>query len=199
MDRRLFAAACCTCCLIAVPAFAAKALKDIPLEWSPRTSLAALGPLDVSGRLLTLKLRVEPFVDTRQNPALIAENREHGGVRPVTTSSDVARFFTEHLRGALDAAGLRMVDDAADFTVSGEIKQFFVTETDEYRGELSLIVHVKNAAGTEVWSGAVSGAAKNFGRSYRADNYYVTISDMILHASFNLLATPSFREALQQR
>jgi len=45
----------------------------------------------------------------------------------------------------------------------------------------------------------VSGAAKNFGRSYRADNYYVTISDMILHASFNLLATPSFREALQQR
>lgn len=61
-----------------------------------------------------------------------------------------------------------------------------------------LVVHLKNAAGVEVWRGVVSGAAENFGRSYRAYNYYETISDMVLQASHNLLTNSGFQRALRK-
>jgi hypothetical protein len=52
-------------------------------------------------------------------------------------------------------------------------------------------VRVRNAAGAEVWTGIVSGSAENFGRSYRPDNYYETISHMILRTGYNLLRSPA--------
>jgi hypothetical protein len=199
VDRRNLAAVCCFACLLAGPALAAKLLAGIPLQWTPRTSLAELGPLDISGPLLTARVRVEPFTDRRAQPALIAENREGKEPRPVTTSTDVAAFVTLHVTDALRTAGLTLADDRPDFTVSGEVRQFFVTETTVYRGEMSLLVHVRNAAGAEVWSGVINGAAENFGRSYRPDNYYETISDMILRASHDLLANPSLHRVLVER
>lgn len=197
MDRRLLLGVCCACCLLGVAACATPPLTGIPLQWTPRKTLAEYGPVDISGRLVTLKIHIEPFVDTRTNPALIAENREQAKPRLVTTSTNVATFVTDHVRQALATAGLQIVDAGADFTLTGEIKQFFVTETSEYLGHVSMVIHLKNAAGAEVWTGVVSGAADDFGRSYHADNYYETISDMILQATYNLLANSSFHGALQ--
>jgi hypothetical protein len=200
MNRRILVTACCFAPLLAAPAFAAsRLLENIPLKWSPRTSLSQMGPLDISGPLLGLKVHVEPFTDSRPQPALIAENREKKDPRPVTTADNVAEFVTVHVAGAMSTAGLSLVDGNADFTVSGEIRQFFVTETHQYLGEMSVLVRVRNAAGAEVWTGIVSGSAENFGRSYKPDNYYETMSDMILHTGYNLLTNPGLRSALQRR
>jgi hypothetical protein len=181
-------------------AFAGAALENIPLKWTPTSTLGEMGAIDVSGALLTTKIHLDAFVDTRQNPSLIAENREKAGkIRPVTTSGDVAAFVTDHLRQSLHGAGLNTVDGGADVNISGEIRQFFVTEVNTYDGEISLLIHVKDGGGKELWTGAVTGGATRWGRSYKAENYYEAISDMVLRATYNLLANPGFREALAKR
>jgi hypothetical protein len=140
----------------------------------------------------------DTFLDTRQNPGLVGENSEKAAnIRQVTTSTNVAEFVTEHLRDSFQAAGLQTVDGGADVTVSGELREFFVTETSQYRGTLSLFVTVKDSKGKEIWSGVILGGAENFGRSYKADNYYETMSNMVLRATYNLLANPGFHKALQ--
>ncbi len=111
---------------------------------------------------------------------------------------DVAAFVTDHFRESLHSAGLNIVDGAADVTISGELRQFFVTETSTYKGEVSVILHVKNSAGKDLWTGVVGGDSTRFGRSYKADNYYETVSDMVLRASYNLLSNQGFRDALQK-
>jgi len=180
MGHRILAGGFFACLLLSGAAFARDdVLQNVPLKWSPTSTLAEIGPLDVSG---------------------VAENQEKTDhVRPVTTSSDVAAFLVDHLKETLQHAGVTIVDGGADVTITGEIRQFFVTETSMYRGEVSVLLHVKNSAGKEIWTGVIGGAAERFGRSYRLDNYQETMSDMVLHAAYNLLASPGFREALQKR
>ena len=52
--------------------------------------------------------------------------------------------------------------------------------------------------GRTTWTGVVSGASKRFGRSYKAENYYETISDSLLHAIQSLAADPGFLDALRK-
>jgi len=188
-------------CLIASGAAAAseKLLENIPLKWSPTSSLAEMGPVDLSAADVSVKVHVEALVDSRQNPTLIAQNTEKPDKpRPVTTSSDVGAFVTEHLKDSLRAGGLNTVDDGGDVTLSGEIRQFFVNEVNVYRGEASLVLRLKDATGKELWTGVIVGDAERFGRSYRADNYYEVLSDTLLRAAHNLLANPAFHQALEK-
>jgi hypothetical protein len=172
-------------------------LDNVPLKWTPTSTLSEMGPVDISGALLTTKISMEPLVDTRQNPSLVAENREKADkVRQMTTSSDVAGFVSEHFKDSLRGAGLTIVDGSADVSISGEIRKFFVTEMNTYNGEISLLIRVKNSAGKELWAGIVSGDSTRWGRSYSAANYYETMSDMVLRATYNLLANPAFHDAL---
>jgi hypothetical protein len=69
-------------------------------------------------------------------------------------------------------------------------------ETGTYRGSVSLLVHAKNAQGKEIWSGIIAGDAQRFGRSYKAENYYEVISDMLVKAAYNLMSNPGFHQAL---
>ena len=199
MARRVVAAT--VAFLLAGTAFSDSApLQDIPLKWTPTGNLAEMGPLDISGPLLTMSIRVDTFADSRQNPATVGENREKAAnIRIVTTSTNVASYVTEHLRDSMRGAGLNIVDGAGDVSVSGEIREFFVTETDLYRGNLSLLVSLKDKEGKELWRGVVGGGAEHFGRSYRAKNYFETISDMVLRANYNLLANPGFHDSLKTR
>jgi hypothetical protein len=199
MARRVVAATIAF--LLAGTAFSdSTPLQDIPLKWTPTENLAEMGPLDISGPLLTMSIHVDTFADSRQNPATVGENREKAAsIRVVTTSTNVASYVTEHLRDSMQGAGLNIVDGAGDVSVSGEIREFFVTETDLYRGNLSLLVSLKNKEGKELWSGVVIGGAEHFGRSYRAKNYFETISDMVLRANYNLLANPGFHDSLKTR
>ena len=197
--RHLAAITCLASVLVSLAAFGGADLLNIPLNWMPTSTFASMGTIDLSGNLIATNIHFEALVDARQNPSLIAENREKANkLRQVTTTSDVAAFVTDHVRDSLHAAGLNMVDGVGDVTISGELRQFFVTETSTYQGEVSMLIHVKNSAGKEVWTGLVGGFAEHFGRSYKADNYYETMSDMVQRASYNLLSNQGFRDALQK-
>jgi Uncharacterized lipoprotein len=174
-------------------------LANIPLKWSPTSTLSEWGAVDLSGATITTKIQFDALTDTRQNPSLVAENREKADkVRQVTTSSDVAVFVGEHLKEALHGAGLNIVDSGADVIISSELRKFFVTETGTYNGEISLLIHVKTTTGKELWTGIVSGDASRWGRSYSAANYYETMSNMVLSATYNLLNNSGFRDSLAQ-
>jgi len=174
-------------------------LENIALKWTPTSTLAEMGPVDLGPSSLAAKIHLDTLVDTRQNPTLIAQNTEKPDKpRTVTTSSDVGAFVTEHLKDSLRAAGLNMVDDAGDLTLSGEIRQYFVTEVNVYRGEVAIVLHLKNSAGKEIWSGVAQGDAERFGRSYRADNYFEVLSDTLLKATHNLLVNPGFHDSLEK-
>jgi hypothetical protein len=138
MRHHLPAVAFFACVLVNGMTFArGKPLENIPLKWTPTSNLAEMGPLVVSGTLLTTKIHIDAIADTRQNPSLIAENREKANkIRPVTTSSDVAAFVTDHLKESLHGAGLNVVDSGADVSISGEVRQFFVTELNTYSGRI---------------------------------------------------------------
>jgi hypothetical protein len=198
MSHRILAATLSSCLFIGGGAFASpKLLDNIPLRWSPTSTLAEMGALDISGPVLSKKIHVDPFEDTRQKPTLIAENHEkESNVLPVTTSDDVPALVTMHLAELMQKAGLSIADGPVDVTLSGEIRDFFVAETSTYRGSVSLLVHAKNAQGKEIWTGIVSGDAERFGRSYKAQNYYEVISDMLIKAAYNLMANPGFHQAL---
>jgi hypothetical protein len=201
MRQSLFAVASCALLILCgAAASRAASLENVPLKWAPTSTLGEMGAIDLTGAVGTTKIRFDALVDTRQNPSLVAENREKvDKVRQMTTSSDVAAFATEHLKDTLRHAGLNIVDDGADVVMSGEIRQFFVTEVNTYGGELSILVHLKNNAGKELWTGVVAGDSTRWGRSYSAENYYETMSDMLLRGAFNLLSNPGFREALGKR
>jgi hypothetical protein len=184
--------------LISGAALAASDLANIPLKWTPTSSLSSMGTIDLSGNIVATSIHFDALTDARENPSLVAENREKAKYRQMTTSSDVPAFVLDHLKQTLFAAGLKIVDGPADLTVSGELRQFFVTETETYKGEISLVLHVKNSAGKELWTGVVGGDSERFGRSYKADNYYETMSDMVLRAAYNLLSSPGFHDALQK-
>jgi hypothetical protein len=184
--------------LVAGTSFAAD-LSNIPLKWTPKESIASMGPLDLSGVMLTTKIQVDKFTDARTDAASVAENREKSKPRPVTTSSDVPAFVADNMKDAMRRLGMAVVDSGGDVLLSAEVRQFFVAETNIYHGDITLLVHLKNPAGKELWSGVVLGSAEHFGRSYKAENYYETFSDMILHATYNLLANPAFHEALAKR
>jgi Uncharacterized lipoprotein len=196
MRQHFPAAAILGALLVNGAVFAAAGLQNIPLQWKPTSSFSQMGTIDLSGGTIATKIHFDPLVDTRQNPTLVAENREKAEVRQVTTSSEVAAFVTDHLKDTMRSAGLSVVDAAADVTVSGEIRKFFVAEDSTYNGEISLMIHVKDAAGKELWAGVINGDATRFGRSYKAENYFEVMSDMLLRATYNLLATDGFRAAL---
>jgi hypothetical protein len=200
MSHRVPVLAFLACLIVSGTAGAAPAvLENIPLKWSPTSTLAEMGQVDLTAPDLAVKIHVDPLVDVRQNPTLIALNTEKPDKpRQVTTSADVGAFVTEHLKDTLRGVGLSIVDGPSDVTLSGEIRQFFVNEVNVYRGEVSIVIRVKNSSGKEIWSGVAGGDAERFGRSYRADNYYEVLADTLLRAAHNLLVNPGFHEALEK-
>lgn len=177
-------------------AVASKNLSNIPLVWSPTQSFAEFGAIDLNG-IANVKVQFNAFTDVRKNPSLIAENHEKDPVRQVTTKDNVASFLTDHVKETFSKAGLNVVDTGGDVIVSGEIRDFFVNETDQYVGNITAYVTVTDAAGKVLWQGVAGGGATNFGRSYKADNYYETLSNAVLKLSNSMLNSPGFHSALQ--
>jgi uncharacterized protein (DUF2147 family) len=174
-------------------AFAGKRLDGIPLVWKP-TERKGVGVVNLTG-LTGVKIQIEPFVDTRADRAKFGENQEDKVPRPVTTSGSVAEFCTQNFGNTLKQYGLSVVAEGGDVVVAGEILEFMVIESNAYKGEVRLIITVKRHDKTE-WTGVVSGTSSRWGRSYRAENYYETISDSLLEAASNAARDESFRKAL---
>ena len=64
---------------------------------------------------------------------------------------------------------------------------------------MDLAATVTNPAGEVLWRGDAEGHAQRFGQSYRADNYYESLSDPLLEAVHSLAVNPGFRKAIAMR
>jgi len=179
----------------AAPARKPDRLENIPLVWKPTTSVAKFGVIDLTG-LSDTKVQIDPVADNRGERGFIGQNSEKQPARKVTTQDSVAAFATEHMKELFSGAGISVVDSGGSAVLKSEIQQFFVDETETYKGDVRFKISVTDAGGKLVWSGITGGTATRFGRSYKADNYYETLSDSFIQAVFNLLHNPGFRTAL---
>ena len=175
------------------PAVAQKKLEGIPLVWKPSNKKSA-GVVNLAG-LVDVKVQVDPFVDTREDKAKFGENQEDKTPRLVTTSGSVADFCTLNFRNVLKQYGLTVVPSGGDVVVGGEILEFLVIETNTYKGEVRLKLVVKKRGKTE-WAGVAAGTSTRWGRSYKDENYYETISDALLEASTRAIEDEGFRKGL---
>lgn len=172
-------------------------LQNIPLAWRPTSSIGQADNLDLSG-IAGARIHIERLRDIRREGQVIAENREEadkGRILPVTTRDNVAEFCTEQLRVILGQLGISVGRGGP--SLGGEVRRFFVTETDNYRGEVMLHLTLHNRQGRLLWSGTVTGYAKRFGRSYQAENYYEVLSDALIDAAHNLVRDRGFRHAVR--
>jgi hypothetical protein len=177
-----------------------KQLAGVPLVWKPTDELGKLTPVNITG-LSGRRIELKPLVDGRENRERIGENREDaekGKVYAVTTRDDVPAFITERFRYLARYFGLDTVREPGDVTIAGEVRTFFVTETNTYEGDVSLKICVAGQDGVVRWEGVTLGGASRWGRSYKAENYYETLSDSLIRAVHKLLVNPDFMAALRQ-
>lgn len=173
-------------------------LENSPLVWKPTSTAASVGSVDLTG-LSNVKLQVSKVADSRQNPALLGENKEKATPRIITTSDDVPAFVTDHMKQLISSAGINVVDSGATHILNAELKQFYVEETETYKGDVRLLVTLTDARGKPLWTGVTGGSSSRFGRSYKAENYYETLSDSLIDATYNLLRNPTFHDALTKQ
>lgn len=175
---------------------AADKLENIKLVWKPTTSLTKLGGIDPNG-IAKIKIQLAPLTDTRDNAALIGENREKKNVvLKVTTQENVPAFVTDNLKKLFSDAGLTVVDRDGDVVLAGELQKFFVEEIKDYSGEVRIKFAAKNPSGKELWTGVIFGHEGNFGRSYKDENYYETLSNSVVAAAVNLFRDSGLRGVL---
>jgi hypothetical protein len=179
--------------VLALPAFAGKRLEGLPLVWKP-TNRKDVGVVNLAG-IVDVKIQIDPFVDTRADKVKFGENLEDSVPKPVTTSGSVADFCTQNFANILKQYGLSIVSAGGDVVVGGEVLEFMVLETNTYKGEVRLKLTVKKGGKTE-WAGVASGTSSRFGRSYKAENYYETVSDSLLEAALNATRDEGFKKAL---
>jgi hypothetical protein len=166
-------------------------LLNVPLEWKPTSDLR-LG----ATQMTAAAVQFEPFKDLRQMPEQIGENREDDKPKLVTTQDDVGAFVSKHMRELFNKAGVKTVDANGDVVVKGEVQQFFVRETHNYKAEVAVHLTVVGKDGATLWSGVASGEASRFGRSYLLENYYEVLSDAVVNATSSTLQSPEFQKAL---
>jgi hypothetical protein len=168
---------------------------NVPLVWEPErqhNSPPNAAPAD----FFKTKVKVAPMTDSRQDPKLIGENREGSTPKPATTSDDVAAFATYHFRALLTRVGMTVVDSGESAIIKGDIQRFFVTETNKYSGEVRIDFLVTDPAGKTLWQGMTGGTSTRVGLSYRAENYYESLSDALVITTNTLLRDPGFQAAI---
>lgn len=173
----------------------AKLLENVPLQWKPTSNLSLGGMI---AELPHTSIQFETFTDARANRQLIGENSEDKEPKPVTTTDDVGAFVSTHMRELFNKAGLNTVDSGGTVTIKGEVKQFFVEETNTYRGDLVVHLTVVGPNGATLWSGVAPGDATRFGRSYKLENYYEVLSDCVVNTVSSMLRSDEFEKAIAQ-
>jgi hypothetical protein len=156
----------------------------------------AVPVLDITGGVRTLL--VEPFTDAREEPSVIGENPEKKPPVSVHTSSNVAEFVTKAVVRELTQMGLEMREQGAERILTGQITQFWVKDTGSYEATIRAKVTVRDAAGTELWTGLATGRGENWGRQLKPLNYTETLTAAILNLITNIVGTPEFMKAIKK-
>ena len=184
--------------LLLLPAHAGEGRRmDAQLSWRPTRASAELrlSPatlLKLDGR----PVQVAPFTEGRPDPVLIAENREDADkVHRLTTHDDVPAWITAQVKALSRDLGLQVAEAPGGRVIRGEVRRFFVLETDQYLAEVRLKVTLEQD-GRPRWAGLAVGSAKKFGRSFKVENYQEVLSDALQDAWASLLRDPEFLAAL---
>lgn len=164
------------------------------LVWKPTTEVIDLRKKLSLNELKTVKIKVGPFTDKRgESPAnLIGENTENEKQKKqVVTNSDIVDFITRKFSSVLSDFGLQIVTESPDYTLDGDILEFFVMESNVYNSRAKLNLVLKKG-GNVVWRETVIGKNTRFGRSYKMENYMETLADSLIDMTYNLLDNADF-------
>lgn len=186
------------CAAIAGNTLAADALENIPLQFTPTSPMSERPAVDLKG-LDGVKLEVEPFTDSREDPAAIGRNTNRVPLRKVTTKDDVPRFVTYQVKSLLAGLGLSVVESGGTAQMKGEVKRFWVEEGSRYNATVILRVSVVDPAGKIIWVIETTGTSSRFGIGYKAANYYEVLSDALVGAVHEVARNPNFKKALLEK
>jgi hypothetical protein len=164
--------------------------------WRPTTDVKPIPKTKFVGRVT-----IEEFSDARKMPELLGEYRrkDRPEVYRVTTKDNMGAFVTEGIRKSLENAGLSTVKSGGEITISGELIKYFVAEASVYKGESEIAVHIKDAQGQSLWNGVVKSTQERWGISYKADNYFEVLSDLIINTVNTLTTDPDTQKAFVKR
>ncbi len=188
------AAACLALGVFGV-ARAADKLENIPLEWAPTSPMAERPSIDLAG-IEGIKLLVEPFTDSRENPDLIGRNTSQEVIRKVTTRDDVPRFVTYRVKTLLSGLGLNVVESDGAVVMKGEVRKFFAEEARRYNATVALRVTLTDPSGKVLWKVETAGTSSRYGIGYKAANYYEVFSDALIGAVHEMASNPNFKKAM---
>jgi len=177
---------------------AADKLENIPLQFTPTSPMSERAPVDLKG-LEGVKLQIDAFTDQREDPASIGRNMNKVPLRKVTTTQDVARFVTYHVKSLISGLGVDVVESGGTVILKGEVKKFFAEETNRYNSTVQLRVDLTDPAGRVLWAVETTGTSRRFGIGYKAANYYEVLSDALVGAVHELVRNPNFRKALIEK
>lgn len=175
---------------------AADKLEGIPLAWRPTSPMSEREPPVDLKDLGAIKLQIDPFVDRREDPALIGRNVNAVPNRKVTTNEDVARFVTYQVKLLMSGLGLKVVESGGDVIMKGEIRKYFAEEANRYNAEVELQATFTDPSGKILWGLGTIGISSRFGLAYKADNYHEVLSDAVIGATHQMVQNPGFRKVL---
>ena len=172
-------------------------LTDVELRWKATTDMKEFTKLNLE-KLLEHKFKIVDFKDNRTAPlSRVGMNTENEKQPlPVDTKSNVADFVTDSFSSVLKKSGFDLVKTGEDLTLSADINDFMVTETNTYMGNLTLRVRISQGQKV-IWQGVVTGTSSRFGRSYKLDNYLEVMSDSIIDATLNLLKNEDLKSRMR--
>lgn len=168
----------------------------VPLEYRPTGTLR----LEKIGGAVTGAPPLAVAVsDDRADKTAVGKNVEKEGhpVPVLATRSTPEQFLTDAVARALGQAGVTVAEPGqARCTLRLSITSFWTEEASTYRGSIAANASLVSKGGAPLWSGAVTGQSKRFGRSLSPENYQETFSDASIDLVQSLLANPGLRSAL---
>jgi hypothetical protein len=173
-------------------------LTDVPLVWKADNNALFSDSTTITG-LLTHKIKLAPFDDSRPNKQEIGKNIEKAEVRTVTTKDNVAAWCTERMKDILRQYGLSVVENDVTVVIKTELINFYVTESNLYEAIVTLRVSASDPNGKVLWQGLISAQTKRFGRSYKLENYQESLSYAFLDAVKTLLNNQEFNAAILKK
>lgn len=142
---------------------------------------------------------INPVTDARVDPGRIGISEEEDNT-PIyyAAGQNPGDFVRNVLAKELTTLGLPITANqaAATHALNLQLQKFWVTEGNNYLGEVTVGAALVDINGQLLWQGQLTGAAKRWGRSFEEDNFLEAYSDMVLDLAERVAMDPTLRNAL---